>query len=419
MRQRRVIGVRLLLATETRRPSGYRGSWPAVWALAGLAFVSEFNTDVAEPIWNKLVKWAVLAVVVTAPLVVFVARSAVLPEVLTRTPLCWIALWMAWTVAAAAWSAASVNGAGMLVMVGIVSCWMLPIWFVSVHGWDRCVQVLACGGAVFLLLGFVYAVLGDPAVAWDGARLSGISWSPTHLGRIGALTVVFGALMLTAARMWTARLAVCCIAVGLAAAMASGTRTTLLGLAVVGVVVLWRMRRRSSAVVLLSAILAAAITSATFGVSTFDVGREIAGATGRFEIWSETFGLVMQAPVTGFGTASGEVMFDEIARRGDLAWRAFTAHNTLLHVLLTQGMVGLGLLLAAAAGYIVAALKAPNPGRDGVVILLLINSATEALVEQPSLSIVALAAAFTAAANDAVSSRSRGTEPGTEAPAGR
>lgn len=389
-------------------------TWGPVVVLGALVVGSELNAELLTEAGGRSVRWLVLGVVWLAPLVLYVGRSTVLLGVLDRPPLRAPACWLLWTVLAAGWSVASPTGLALVTAVGLVSCWLCAVWFVSVHGWDRFVWVLACTTLVFLVLAHAWAVVGDPASAWVGPRMAGIAWSPTALGRVGGLAVVLGALVLArqrasgpgaavgASRAWVGG---ACVVLGLDALVLSATVTAALGLVVAGATVLWRVGRRAVAVIVSvstgAVAVVALILSSRAAAATVDGTGDLTNATGRVEIWASTLPLVARAPVLGHGTGSGEAVYDDLARSGDLAWRAFTAHNSLLHVLLTQGLVGAVLLVAVAVAYVRATRRARDVGRDALVVFLFVESLTEALVEQASLSVVVLAGALAAAANDA------------------
>ncbi|MGW1679717.1 O-antigen ligase family protein [Saccharopolyspora sp. NPDC002376] len=377
--------------------------WLATAALVALVLFSEVNATSLGGLGQGPIRWALLAVVWVLPLVLFVVRSPGLAEVITRPPLSWTAAWMVWTLVAAAWSVSSLNGSGMLIAVGIVSCWLFSACFVSLYGWTRWTTAIAWTCLVFLLGSMAYSVVGAQDVAWLGSRLAGFSWSPTHLGRIGAIAIVLGVLVFPRSRR-NALLGAACIGTGAVAVVLSETRTALIGLAgVAGFAIIrhWRGKPHLAAVSSGFAMLAVVVGV----VLLADGSRDLATGTGRTDIWWAALHRVVDVPLTGFGTAAGEVVFDDIARDGDLAWRAFTAHNAFLHVLFTQGMIGLGLVVAACVSYVAVARRVPDLGRDSLVLFLFINGLTEALIEQPSLPIVVLAGAFAAVANDAAARR--------------
>lgn len=368
-------------------------AWSAP-ALGLLVIFSELNVAVLGPAGQGAARWLVTALVSAFPLL-FLIRSTILPELLSAAPVRWLGLWAAWSVVALMWSVAGLAGSAPLIALGILTCCALPAWFVTVYGWDRFVDVVARAVVVLMCANLLMTLLGDPDVAWSGSRLVGAAWSPTHLGRIGAVAVLLGLVLLTRSPRRTA-LGVACLVSGPIAVLSSGTRTVVLAFAAVGLLALLRSGRRVPAA---GMVLVATVAVAALAWMAND-SRDLGTATGRTEIWAATWHRVADAPVVGLGTGSGETIYDEMARAGDLSWRAFTAHNALLHLQLTQGIIGVGLFLAACACYVTWSRRAPNTGRDCLMLLLLVNSATEALVEQASLALILFAAAVASAAVD-------------------
>jgi O-antigen ligase len=289
--------------------------------------------------------------------------------------------------------------------VGLVSTWLFAMWFVTIYGWERFAYTAGVACAFFLGGGFVFGVVGAD-VAWAGDRLDGLASGPTAFGRIGAFAVLL-ALPLLPSRSTHRRFGALLLAMGGAAVVASQARTSIIAIAVALAFIAIRRAGRGGALVVALGLAAVCLTLglAAVGGRADIVSRnnEDAGTlTGRTEIWEFSLELARERPLTGWGTSSGEAVFTEAARSGEISWLAFTAHNALLHMLVTLGAVGASLLVLVAARLLRDAARSPSTHRDAVLLTVFVSGMTESLFDLSSLAVVLLAAGVGHASSQAL-----------------
>jgi O-antigen ligase len=95
-------------------------------------------------------------------------------------------------------------------------------------------------------------------------------------------------------------------------------------------------------------------------------------------------------PIAGRGTGSLERVYDEAFAEGDVAWRAFNAHNLPLNIGVAHGMVGLALFTTGVVAYVMAAFRRPVLARDSLVMVIVISGITEGVLEGPCIAVTLL-----------------------------
>ncbi len=96
----------------------------------------------------------------------------------------------------------------------------------------------------------------------------------------------------------------------------------------------------------------------------------------------------------GYGTGSGEDLWSEAAKEGEIWWFAFTSHNMALDLALANGIPGLVLFVGGLAAFFRRWRRWDTPWLDALVVAILVGGVTEAVVNRPSLTVIALAAAM-------------------------
>jgi O-antigen ligase len=218
----------------------------------------------------------------------------------------------------------------------------------------------------------------DPLLpaALPSGRVVAMQGSPVYLGPV--LAIVAACAM--ARRRWLP------LAAALPALYFTGTRGALAGAAVAAVILAPRRARLA----LIAAGAAALLLHPRAGAVASDVGR--------IEIWRTAWAIFRSSPIVGTGPGTFGIAFREmispayvIVRHSTLA-AADHAHNELLQVLATTGIVGAlayllvaghlailaagdGLLLAAGAAYLVPAMLNPAPHAAVALLALLFGSA--------------------------------------------
>lgn len=389
--------------------------WPAV-GLAVQLIASE--TDPNRFPARTAVRYTLFAIAALLPIGVVLLRSTSLPHLMRRGPLAWLAAYLAWTVVATVWSIDPAHA--MQPALWTVSLGLYAAWYVAHFGWESFRRVMAVAFIVFLAVGWV------APESMVGTRLQGLTFGPTNLGLHGGLAVVFGASLPRRTRR-DRTIALAAVALGLSAVVASSTRTVAIGLLLVAAHALVRRHGRSGTLVVIAGFVALALTFAAAAdggliivsqtpdgtdfveerngalvLSHTPGSEEYTTATGRDQVWRESIRVILQRPIFGWGTGSAERVFEEAAAQGRLHWAAYTTHNSVLGIILAQGMIGLALMLAAAASYWVRARRAPDLARTSLLVLLIIDGFSETLFETGRSGIIIVAAAFASVVTSAV-----------------
>lgn len=237
---------------------------------------------------------------------------------------------------------------------------------------------------------------GDGLFGFD--RVAGAFSDPNMFGQTAAAGVLAAALLLTHQRR--VGVAAVCGALCLVGLAASQSRTAVVALAValfVAAVRTQRARLLSVVGLLIVVVFLAALPGiGSFGTESLTRSgdaNEVATLTGRTRVWQAVVEVVPDRPVIGHGAGSSPEVLSERIREGRISWPALHAHNGLLQVLLTGGVAGLALLLAAFAAWF--GRKRPEPRLDALVWLVIVGTATEVLVmRSPSTYWLVLVAVF-------------------------
>ena len=401
-----------------------RGRWPAI-GLALQLMGGEFQPRVLHlsESGTTVARYAVLLLGAIVPLGVVVTRSTLLPAVLRRPPLNWLAAYLAWVCVATVWSIDPTHA--LQPAAWIVSVCLYTTWFVSSEGWRAFERTVAFTAVVYIGVGIVAETING----LGNGRLQGLMLSATTMGRLGGIVTIIGASIWSRGRADRALGAVT-ILFGLYAIYASSTRTAALALLVIGAWAFVRRTGRSGALVItiltMSLVLAFAfaadsgiiIISRTPDGTDFvqqrngilvlehtPGGNEYTTGTGRTSVWNAAWHAIKQRPVFGWGTGSSDRLFQELAAEGRLNWIAVTAHNTPLQILVENGAIGLGLFLGTVMAYRRASKAAPSTVRTSLMLFLVIDGVGESLLDIGRVPLLVLAAMFAEAANDAIAAR--------------
>lgn len=222
-----------------------------------------------------------------------------------------------------------------------------------------------------------------------------------HPNSLGGLSVS-ALLLLLACHLfwswpWTARLIVPGSAICVIGIYAARSRSALLGALIVGTALVWMARHR----VLIFMVLAIAgtvlaltpyarpIERIPHNVQSYvlrgQTSEDLAGASGRDELWARALESFRESPILGNG-------YFMISPSGTLyVWlktQYQTAHNLYLHVLTGTGMVGMALFLWAATAAIGPCMGRLKRRRAAADVLFLSLTAWFALVGFFELSIL-------------------------------
>lgn len=342
---------------------------------------------------------AVRLVVWVLPVVVLLTSSRTLHGSLWSGPQRLASAWLLWGVASALWSISPTQS--IVQGVSVASLWLVSHWFVRRHGWTSFLRVTVLAGSAFLVLGLVWDLAGlapaDSSSSTEG-RLTGLTFGATNLGRYAALTALL-AVALAQRDRGGRRIAAVALPVTLVALLASGTRTSLVVLLAVGILAVGRSRGRAAArqagvaaVGLLLALWPVLITGATTTARLGDTST-VSSLNGRDQIFSVAVELWSQRPLLGWGMGTNTALWDEAARSGMLSWRAFTAHNTMLDLAVSLGLIGVVLFAAALWTALVRAGRADDPWPWLLILATVGLGLTEATVHRPGFTLVVLGGA--------------------------
>lgn len=184
--------------------------------------------------------------------------------------------------------------------------------------------------------------------------------------------------------------------IGFALLVLTKSRTSCLAL-FAGLATVWMLRRPmriNLAVALFGAFLLAGLLLVLFvcqigedriaGVLLLGRGEHVGNLNGRTELWQELWDYVLARPLTGYGYRGFWTPEHILAVSEDLYWGMSSAHSLYLESVLSVGIVGTAMLLAAAAGAIgIAARRLHQTGETGIAFLLaiLVYAALDGLME--------------------------------------
>jgi O-antigen ligase len=188
--------------------------------------------------------------------------------------------------------------------------------------------------------------------------------------------------------LFSKRAAVALLIVGLAAILASGSRTNLAAALAAWCAIgirrnPWRRTILLAGMAVLATLLMVAATGGLLEIDTFvkslsrtGTAGEIFTLTGRTELWATAWNLITEKPLLGWGYNGIE---DIMARSVSVNFEgtAINAHNMLLQSLASLGFAGSLPAIAAVGVLGVKSLTQPDPSRDQVALLLLVTGFAE------------------------------------------
>lgn len=330
-----------------------------VWLLAIYAFVVpwEYSLDLGEP-WGNVARIAGLALLAAAIPAVLrrVADGRVrrpgLVGVLTMALLVWFCLTAFWTVDEAA-TLEKLRGFFQEFLV----VWVLGEFVESPEDWGVVVRAFVAGCAVLAVV-TIGSFTSAEAVAAEQVRFSAEGQDPNDVARFLDLGFGLAAWMVATDRQkWARLLAGAYLGVGVLAVLLTASRGGFAGsaMALLGVLVLLLVWRRGVGLGLLVALGAGAVVVGLIvpegtveRLMTIPEQLKTGDLNDRVNLWVAGWHAFAERPVAGWGAGT----FTVASRLAPFD----TAHNTMLSVMVTGGLVGASLLLGilVAAGYAVA-----------------------------------------------------------------
>lgn len=259
-------------------------------------------------------------------------------------------------------------------------------------------RALLVGGYMVAAIA-ILQFLRDSVTAHTLVRAYGTMGNSDILGAYLVLLVPVAYGELIAATTTTARwLAINALAVMLLALLVSVSRSAWLGLLVAALVLLtarqWpAFKHRASLIGAAAVALAVAVTALValeHGFSTSGLVSSTETITQRVHVWGDSLPLIVSRPLTGYGPDSFGLVYPGFQTGNWGAYQQFDkAHNELVQVAATQGLLGLGAYLWLLASFGVAFWR----GRDRPIAWSLF-AGWLAYVTALQLNFSALAAAF-------------------------
>lgn len=226
-------------------------------------------------------------------------------------------------------------------------------------------------------------------------RHGGLAGDSNHLGRVAAVCLGGGALLWSSRSRWAS---LSMHLIGLVGLGFAQSRTALVAGLLAGAYLHLRRGRTAAAVaamwLLIVVVLGAwaagslEVESVTRNGST----QELTTLTGRTALWSVTLEVGAERPLLGHGAFAADTVLDGPVEDGRVAFDAADAHNMLLNTYLTQGLVGVALLLITA-GAVVRRRRMGEAGPRAMLFLVLLAalSVTENLIRSPNGVLLAFA----------------------------
>ncbi|MGI9350916.1 MAG: O-antigen ligase family protein [Rhizobiaceae bacterium] len=216
-----------------------------------------------------------------------------------------------------------------------------------------------------------------------GSRLSGIGGNANTVGRQAALALLLLALYAKNLMALNRLIVPAVVIVASAALLLSNSRTSLALLLII-LWFLWFCTEKRKGIFLLSILAGFILLPFVFlyGESILtafsrsgDIS-EITTGTGRSYIWAVVIELITQRPLFGWGYGSTLFILPEYA--GDIRHIAPHAHNMILQILVTSGLIGLVIFVIAFFIRLFDAYQARNRTVLTMMAFVCLNGLTEA-----------------------------------------
>ena len=323
----------------------------------------------------KLVIWAVI-------LVAAYVRRHLMLQYLRDPAIAFAAAFAGMALISASWSETpAYTGASA---AGVIAYLVLACMVVADLGSHVALRLALLTLASYVALGVAGALLVPeatwlaPSVDETAYRLQGFSGHPNVFAQqIGILIALAAAAR--RAEVIGLSLFLVLLAFAIASILATGSRTTLMAVALAWAIVALRSRRLLPTVLLAGAIVAAAIvlTAALGAFSGMDervaelsrtgTASEIFTLTGRTEVWSVVWSLIQERPLLGWGYNGTEDLISG-SMHSSFTGTAVNAHNLALQSLVSLGLLGTLPLLCLTALLIQRFFTTPDASRDQFMI---------------------------------------------------
>jgi len=214
-------------------------------------------------------------------------------------------------------------------------------------------------------------------------RLSGIAGSANNMALISSLALVLTSLEARAFhRLHPLIIPVVFMICGAALVMTNSRTALLIAVVIIAMSFLLSWKRAYAVVFAASAGLILFAVLVPFGqeallkaVSRSGSVGEVTSLTGRTEIWYAVLKLWEMRPWMGYGYGSSVFVLPDHA--GDVGFTTSHAHNLLLQLLLTTGVIGAALFALSALGIFLRAIVHRDRTMFGMIAFVILNGITE------------------------------------------
>ena len=311
-------------------------------------------------------------------------------EFLLRPPMHYMLIFFGWLSISALYSP---EPAKSLFMVStLLSVFFVFFAFAAERGlpvlFDRLIQIQTVFLALSIILFFAIPSVSH-MLQWDGsvgARMTGIGSHPNQTGVLATLIIVTLYARCDSGDLSRA-FKITAIAVALATLVLTQSRTSLIA-AGTGCMTVFLLRSRWHAALIpllvclgLAAVLAISLDSQVLAMfARSGDAEELLTGTGRSFIWDLSWSLIKKAPLLGYGYSSTFKLFMEEAYLlvGDVGVYIFPhAHNLVLQLWLSGGVIALALFALPVCSVIVIAIKERDPRIAALLVCYLSFTMTE------------------------------------------
>lgn len=313
----------------------------------------------------------------------------------------WLGAWVAWSVLGAFFGPSVLQSLVFSAAFAVVA---LATRTLTAYRPQFTAGAMLGALVIFVSISLMTRFLGLASFPVRSERLTLLSLEANQLSRMATMAAFGGLYLAVTASSTPVRLTGAFGGAGALAAVAmTGSRTGFAATAfAILVLVVW-LRSRFVLLLLAGTGMVTAVLLAVSNVGQNALGsllrdgtgssEAVTSLTGRTSIWPLVLDVVREHPLTGHGLGTDTLLLSP--RSVELSFVAEHTHNALLHLLLTTGVVGTGLFLAAM---VAAFRRTPASGRPwlgAITAYLLIAGVTEALLRNPDITLVAVVFAVT------------------------
>ena len=293
---------------------------------------------------------------------------------LIRGPMRYLLIFFGWLVVSTLYSPEPVKA--LFMVSTLLSVFVVFLAFAEERGlpalFDRLIQIQTVFLALSIMLYFAVPSVSH-MLLWDdsvGGRMTGLGGHPNQTGVLASFLLVALYARCDSGNLSRSFKAVA-IAVALVTLVLTQSRTSLIA-AGIGCLTYFLLRNRWHAALIpvliclgVAAVVVISLDSQVLAVfARSGDADELLTGTGRSFIWELSWGLIEKAPILGYGYSSTYTMFmaEAYLLVGDVGVYIFPhAHNLVLQILLSGGIVALALFVLPIASIAVSAIRARDP----------------------------------------------------------